>query len=129
MREIVLTNEAIKELVIVLGHCGDTGNLTYKFDFKEFFKDKNTKNALLILNKPDGTKATVDLDVVDDMPVWPIGTDVTDVSGNGAYQITVDDGENTLSSEEGRYFVGNVLERPVEPEPPVTEENNTQEGE
>lgn len=118
MKEITMTFEEIKGKVLDLGHMGDTGNQKFKFDCLEFFKDAVEKFANLILSKPDGTAEEIQLTIEDDMPVWQIGTGVTDVAGFGEYQITISDGTKVLSSPCGRYFVGRVLEVPDPPTPP-----------
>lgn len=119
MKEIILSFDEIKSKVLDLGHCGDTGNLAIKFDCIDFFKDKETKNAKLLISKPDGTNASEILTVEDGIAVYVIGTGITDVSGFGAYQLKIDDGTNVLHYPEGTYFVGGVIEESEPPTPPT----------
>lgn len=119
MKEIILSFDGIKNKVLDLGHSGDTGNIAIKFDCVDFFKGKETKNAKLLISKPDGTNTSEILTVEDGIAVYVIGTGITDVSGFGAYQLKIDDGTNVLHYPEGKYFVGEVINESEPPTPPT----------
>ena len=113
LKEVVYSLEDIKKKVLNLGYCGDKGVLEIKFDCSEFFKDKDTKNAKLLLIKPDDTNSAIDLTVADDMASLSVDDGITDVVGFGEYQLKLDDGTNVFHSPKGRYRVGAVINDPV----------------
>ena len=117
LKEVVYSLEDIKRKVLNLGYCGDKGVLEIKFDCSEFFKDKETKNAKLLLIKPDDTNSAIDLTVADGMASLSVDDGITDVVGFGEYQLKLDDGTNVFHSAKGRYRVGKVIDDPTPPAP------------
>lgn len=113
LKEVVYSLEDIKKKVLNLGYCGDKGVLEIKFDCSEFFKDKETKNAKLLLIKPDDTNSAIDLTVTDDMASLSVDDGITDVVGFGEYQLKLGDGTNVFHSAKGRYCVGKVIDDPT----------------
>lgn len=113
LKEVVYSLEDIKRKVLNLGYCGDKGVLEIKFDCSEFFNDKETKNAKLLLIKPDDTNSAIDLTITDDMASLSVDDGITDVVGFGEYQLKLDDGTNVFHSAKGRYHVGAVINDPT----------------
>lgn len=118
MEEIILTFKEIKEKVLRLGHAGDDGYLTVKFDCRELLRDAEDKEAFIIMYQPDGGKISVTPVIdEDDFLIWVVDSFVTGVAGFGSYQLTVTRDDVVYHSPEGRYEVKRSLEEDPEPDP------------